>query len=285
MDTRPEELSPDSPPQKTPPDLIHAGLEHLKLGAIDLQETAGWLASRVSRSLQDRWQSDGLSAASDPEIVKKVGPLAAEGVFGTTAIEIYEGGYVRVAKSADGEADGKATRDTPYEKLISIEISEGGSSASDALHQSTATVASVMTAKLLSRRKGMVGSVGSGLAAMGVDRLVHQLGQKAVLTVATDRQVHSLTNQRRTYVGLMLPVSGHNALGTNLVAAGKRVLRATGTEVEPTRTETATLKARQRTIEPATLGEQIRELSALNVEGLLTDEEFTDAKRRLLQQL
>ena len=62
----------------------------------------------------------------DPELIKQVGLSAAKGIFGNAAIEIYEGGYVRIARSSDGETDGKATKETPFERLISIEISQGG---------------------------------------------------------------------------------------------------------------------------------------------------------------
>ncbi len=99
----------------------------------------------------------------DPELIKQVGPLAAKGVFGTTAIEIYEGGYGHVAKSADGETDGKTTKETPFEKLVTIEISQGGGYTGAALYQSAATFASAATAGFRYVARGRSGPLVQGL--------------------------------------------------------------------------------------------------------------------------
>ncbi len=83
----------------------------------------------------------------------------------------------------------------------------------------------------------------------------------------------------------MLPASGYDALGVNLVTAVERVLRAAGAEPRLTRKELSPQHVPHRTTKPATLREQIREVSALHADGLLTGKGFTETKKRLLEQL
>lgn len=68
------------------------------------------------------------------EVERKVGRRVTGGVFGTSTIEIYENGYVRVAGPGDGVTVKSVRDSTPYERLISIsmERSAGGVSSSAA---------------------------------------------------------------------------------------------------------------------------------------------------------
>ena len=67
---------------------------------------------RSAREELDRKQAEAARAA---------GNLVTSGVFGTSTIEIYDGGYVRVAEGQSNAAQpASITANTPYEKLRSI---------------------------------------------------------------------------------------------------------------------------------------------------------------------
>lgn len=94
------------------------------------------------------------------EVERKVGRRVTGGVFGTSTIEIYENGYVRVAGPGDGVTVKSVRGSTPYERLISIsmERSAGGVSSSAASGAEAAAMAGTAVKWVSTVAKGGVGA-------------------------------------------------------------------------------------------------------------------------------
>lgn len=293
MRTEPEP-DPERPPQADVVKPLSEGWRHLKSGLHYLQTGTGKVVDHMSKSLQHQWQSNA-RAAANVKMRKEAGALVAEGVFGTTAVEIYEGGYTRVAKSPDGREVGELSPETPFEELISIHVEEEESLGGQMLQQGAVALTSVVAASTLSKRKGSLGSLGPGLAALGVDHFMKQLARKTVLTIVTDHQVHTVTNEQQGPLGVSLPAS-NDGLGQRLVSVGKRViansppehkgvLESSSRGKQSDGEESAPEKQPRKEAGRADVVEKIRELSSLHEDGLLTDQEFSAAKGRLLEQI
>jgi hypothetical protein len=231
------------------------------------------------------------------------GALVTSGTFGLSVVEIYEGGYVRVASGEQpdrpniGNARTQMAQNltgvgigakTPYEQLRSITFtpaaSAAGSSGSGALEGAVGPA----VANLLKGTKHLVKASAPGLAAAGIAHVASQGSRTSYLTITTDRQIYTLSNQIPNSVGLRTAKQSHVDVGIALEAVGNGVLgidtrlapKPTAPTVEPVTTSEAAAQA------PApSLADHLRELAILHQEGVLSDEEFAGAKARLLSGL
>lgn len=158
------------------------------------------------------------------------GAVVKKGLFGVKTVEIYETGYVRVGVLLTGKS--------PYEKLKSIKFTQQVQDRSAAGH--------------------LWSSGGLGSKEKRV----------LLLTIATDRQVHTLSTEGQ--VG-----RSEDKLGLALEAAGSSVIG--GDAPAPTVVTHAAPEV--------TAADKLRQIADLHRDGVLSDEEFAAAKAKLLGQL
>jgi hypothetical protein len=231
------------------------------------------------------------------------GALVTSGTFGLCVVEIYEGGYVRVASGEQpdrpniGNARAQMAQNlvgvgmgakTPYEKLRSITFTPAasamGSSGSSALEGAVGPA----VANLLKGTKHLVKASAPGLAAAGIAHVASQVSRTSYLTITTDRQIYTLSNQIPNSVGIKTAKQSHVDVGMALEAAGTDVLgidrreaaKPNAPAVEPFINTEIAVQA------PApSFADRLRELAILHQEGVLSDDEFAGAKARLLNGL
>lgn len=239
------------------------------------------------------------------EDVAAAGALVTSGTFGLSTVEIYEGGYVRVASGEQAERPSVANvrsqmaanlrgggihKNTPYEKLRSItftpsdsdQASQGGSGLESAIGPAVAG--------LLKGTKHLMKASAPGLAAAGIAHVASQGSRTSYLTITTDRQIYTLSNQIPNSVGLKTAQKSHVDVGRALEAAGNAVLG-----VDSSSTADAAAVVPSAVVQPEaaattqtsslSLADRLRELATLHQEGILSDEEFTSAKAKLLSGL
>ena len=132
----------------------------------------------------------------------------------------------RRAKWAEGHSGtGPKTTDknTPYERLRSIKFTQAVDQSSGATSALESAVGPAV-AKLMKGGKGLMKASAPGMAAAGFAHLASNAARKSFLTVATDQQIHTLTNQSSNSVGLKTSNKGHDEIGRALETAGKAVL-------------------------------------------------------------
>lgn len=217
------------------------------------------------------------------------GSLVTSGVFGTSTVEIYENGYVRVAswsESVSATGPKAIDKNTPYEKLRSIKFTQPEDEASGAPSALEGTVGPTV-AKLLKGGKGLMKASAPGMAAAGIAHVASNAARRSFLTIATDKQIHTLTNQTTNSVGLKTSNKGHNDVGRALEVAGNAVLGVVEVESRPVVDAPVIAAAPEPAgaTQPAAapnLSERLRELADLHKDGILSDEEFASAKAKLL---
>lgn len=219
------------------------------------------------------------------------GALTTSGVFGTSTIEIYENGYVRVASWGENmsPAMAKGVDDsTPFERLRSISFTPSGAGTSSGSASGLEGMVGPAVAKLVKGGGGLMRASAPGMAAAGIAHIASNAARKSYLTVATDQKIHTLTNQRSNSVGLKSSERGHDDVGRALEKAGNAVLGLTTADAE------AVIAAPISHASPnsgppvgasPTLSERLRELAELHREGILSDEEFAGAKAKLISGL
>ncbi|MBE1514284.1 SHOCT domain-containing protein [Nesterenkonia halotolerans] len=210
------------------------------------------------------------------------GPLVTSGVFGTSAVEIYQGGYVRVATASDNaQQPAKISKKTPYEQLRSIKFTQPGQEQSSGFQSSLGPAVS----GLMKGGRAFMKSSAPGLAAAGIAHLAKNEARKSFLTIVTDKEIYTLINQ--VHNGVMnRSLKGHNEVGLVLETAGNSVIdivdvAAPQAPTEPHQVETHPAP----TATSPTLSERLRELADLHRDGILSDDEFTAAKTKLLAGL
>jgi hypothetical protein len=167
----------------------------------------------------------------------RTGNLVMSGVFGTSTVEIYDGGYVRVASWADGmkaPSPASITKTTPYEKLRSIKFTQSGQDNTPGLSSALEGAVGPAMARLVKGGAGLMKVSGGlmkasapGLAVAGLTHLAGAEGRKSFLTIASDKEIHSLTNQSNN--GFVTKSNkGHNEVGLALEVAGNSVLGVVG---------------------------------------------------------
>ncbi|WP_232333644.1 SHOCT domain-containing protein [Agromyces laixinhei] len=223
------------------------------------------------------------------ETVQAAGMLVTSGIFGTSTVEIYEGGYVRVAAGAKNmTAAASITRKTPYEKLRSIKYSQPAKDKVPAGPSGLEGAVSSAVTTLIKGGTGLMKASVPGLAVAGVTHLAGVEGRRAYLTITTDKAIHTLTNESSN--GYITKTNkGHNEVGAELEATGMSVLGIVDVatlEAQPapdleSGSEPRLAAASQTTAGP-TLAERLREMAGLHRDGILSDEEFANAKAKLL---
>ena len=113
--------------------------------------------------------------------------------------------------------------------------------------------------------------------------------RKSFLIIATDKEIHTLTNQSHNGF-IKTSNKGHNEIGLALAAAGNSVLSANGVEAqEPVSEPQPVAESQPVVVNQAaagpTVGERLRELADLHRDGILSDDEFAAAKAKLLGEL
>ncbi|MGN7949189.1 DUF2510 domain-containing protein [Microbacterium sp. 22215] len=252
------------------------------------------LGTAVKKAASDKKASKDEALRLHEERALAAGRLVTSGIFGTSTIEIYEHGFVRVAPGGERYAEAeKITKKTPYERLRSITFgvpeaerahdTEGpGSPIEGAVMQAMSGI--VRGGKLLTKGTAV------GIAATGVAHLASNSARKSNLVIATDKTIHTLTNQKHNGF-IQVSQKEHNAVAVALVEAGNAVLG-----IEPVTVAQPSISATPDAAPPAqisvaavavtpSLSDRIRELSELHREGILSDDEFSAAKGKLLAGL
>lgn len=213
------------------------------------------------------------------------GALVTSGVFGTSTIEIYDGGYVRVAEADEGSSMvAEIKKFTPFEKLRSISFASPDAEKAATTQPGSPLEGAVMQAMSGLAKGGKILTRGTviGLATEGVAQFAANAARKSNLVIATDKSIHTLANQKSNGA-FNVSYKEHNAVALALVEAGNAVL---GVSVDP-EPEVAVEAVAVAAALPAspTLSDRLRELSVLHREGILSDDEFSAAKGKLLAGL
>lgn len=150
--------------------------------------------------------------------------MLTKGVFGTPTIETYEGMYVRVAKSQDESEAASIHSSTPCEKLTSITLETSAKQQPDWGNAVLGSLVSSATSTLLKGSSTLIKGLGLGIAMAGMGHFATQMTGKCVLAVVTNRELRTLTNQKKNGVG-RLPVSkDHENICHTLERVGNGVL-------------------------------------------------------------
>lgn len=244
------------------------------------------LGSAVKQAAADR------QAAKDELAQKHANDEAAagstSGVFGMSTIEIYEGGYVRIAEGGDRNVQPETIkRKTPYEKLRSIKFTpsdeERAAAAPSAPSVFAGTVGTAVSGILSGGKNIMKGSV-PGLAAAGIAHIASTGSRRSHLTIGTDQAIHTLSNQFSNSLGLKTSNKGHSEVARELEAAGNALLGILDPEVASAPVATPSIASGVTTAGPTT-ADRLRELAALHKDGILSDEEFAAGKAKMLAGL
>lgn len=272
-----------------------------------------WAASQRRR--QEREELEEEARRKQEELDRRAGPLVTSGVFGGSSIEIFENGYVRIGEALVAEVESQQERmmsitgsrasvwhsqslglrlpSQPYEKLLSISFSRGSGSMSSS--NPTHDVAGSVAIKAVSAvvKGGFKASV-PGVAVAGAGYLAKKaLSGKSVLTIATDRRIHTLTNRTTLSTGgIPIVKTSHEDVGEVLERVGNSVLTALGrgpvtsnVPALPSAQVEVSQEVSSSRMSSEDVAKRLRELAELRKEGILDDEEFLVAKRQLLGRL
>ncbi|WP_167150280.1 DUF2510 domain-containing protein [Actinomyces sp. ZJ308] len=270
------------------------------------------VAQRRRREREEREQE---ARRRQEELDRQAGALVTSGVFGDAHVEIFENGYVRISESLTVEISRRQERlnslssrpvrhsqslnsmmsSLPYEKLLSISFSRGGVVASQPDPMSDIVKSTTMKAVgvLAKGGSGVLKASVPGVAIAGVGYLAKKVVTgKSVLTIATDRQIHTLTNRAVVAsAGIPLIKKDQEDVGEILERVGNSVLTALG--CGPVGSNVPALPSGQveipqggtPAVSSADVAERIRDLAALRKDGILDDSEYFEAKRKLLGKL
>ena len=251
---------------------------------------------RARREREEREREKRLRQAG---CARMAGRRVTSGEFGTSEVEIYENGYVRVAGPSEAGRLCRIDESTPYENLISISFerpdsgSSGVSGAVAAPSVATAGTAVKVVSMIAKRNPAVMAISAAGVAAAGAGAVAKIMSAKAVLTITTDQRVHVLTNQaKHPTTGIPMPRKDHESVGAVLEQTGNSVLTALGRG--PVSLSAPALPSGQ--VEPSQgvgspgmstedVAKRLRELAELRKEGILDDADFAIAKRQLLEKL
>lgn len=263
----------------------------VEMEALKKEGALGRLGARVKQAAADKRAAKEELLRKQEEDARAAGALVTSGVFGTSTVEIYENGFVRVASWAEGlsaQQPKSIERDTPYEKLRSIKFTQTGQKNDAESSSALEGAVGPAVASLLKGGKNLMKASAPGLAMAGVAHLASNEARKTFLTIATDRQIHTLTNQRHNGV-MKTSNKGHNEVGLALEAAGNAVLGIvevpTPDPVVTSPTPDVPQSDTSQALANPTIGDRIRELAALHADGILSEEEFAAAKAKLLGSL
>lgn len=244
--------------------------------------------SEKLKATQQEWQTVKDDRAHEhASRAEAAGRLVTSGVFGTTTVELYEGGYARIAlPGRDATAVNTITKKTPYEKLLSATFT-GPESEKQAVAQQPAggiegAVGQVVSAVFKGGSAAIKSSTITGLAATGVGHLAKSMTYKATLTIVTDKAIHTVTNVVSNSVGVKIPKADHIEAGRILAETAAQILghSTPGPAAEAIEPLSPSLAPADKTV-----SDRLRELAVLHSEGILGEDEYASAKARLLSEL
>jgi len=247
------------------------------------------LGTTVMKVVEDRAAAKEEMWRRRAELDRAAGELVTSGVFGVSKVEIFRNGYVRIGDPSAFSATGRNAEKPPYEKLISIafvgpEVKAPGGMTP---HAAAGDVA-VQTVAAITKGASIMKATAPGLVVVGAAHAVKAMSGKSILTIATDREVHTLTNQ----VEFRIVKKDHEEVGRVLEREGTSVLAANGVGALPVPVPALPAGETSRMSSPGpatasapTVSDRLRELAALHAEGLLNDAEFSAAKKKLLESL
>lgn len=245
------------------------------------------LGGAVRNAVVEKKEAKAEHTRQQAEYERAAGALVTSGVFGSSTIEIYENGYVRVAAWGEGAGmtGAKAIdKKTPFEKLRSIKFTQAEVPAPSPTSALENTVGPAV-AKLMKGGKGIMKASAPGMAMAGIAQLSSNAARKTFLTIATDRHIHTLSNQSSNSVGLKISHKAHDEVGRTLEIAGNAALGVSAVNPHGFAAPAVALAPPPPPSQPAaapSLSDRMRELADLHKEGILSDEEFAGAKAKLL---
>ena len=291
-------VAPAPQPVKEPGILDALGQAVKSVAAEQKDAAIGMLTAgaRVCREREEREREERLRQA---EHARMAGRRVTRGEFGTSEVEIYENGYVRVAGPGEGGRSCRIDESTPYENLISISFERPDSENSGAVGAVAApSVAATGTAmkvvSMVAKRNPAVMAISAaGIAAAGAGAVAKIMSAKAVLTITTDQRVHVLTNQvKHPKTSLAMPRKDDESVGAVLEQTGNSVLTALGrgpvasnAPALPSGQVEVSQEVSSPAMSSADVTARLRELAELHQEGILDDADFLIAKRQLLGKL
>ena len=247
------------------------------------------MGAAVKKAAADKQAAKEELSRQQAEYAAAAGGLVTSGVFGTSTIEIYEGGFVRVAtwpEGVKGTSPSGISKKTPFECLRSIKFTRSdqaasGSGASAALEGTVGPA----VASLMRGGAGLMKASAPGLAVAGLAHFAGAEGRKSFLTIATDKAIHTLSNQSSNGF-ISKSNKGHIEVGLALQAAAESVLGTKEVAAVAAPVPSAASGPRASIPNPSsaapTLADRLRELAGLHAEGILSDDEFAAAKAKLL---
>lgn len=243
------------------------------------------LGTAVKKAATERKSAKEELARKQAEDAEAAGALVTSGVFGSSTIEIYQGGYVRVAAGSEEATEPvNITKTTPYEKLRTIKFtpSDEEKAVASAPSALEGAVSTAMTSLLKGGKNLMKGTV-PGLAAAGIAHVASSGSRTAFLIIATDKAIHALSNQSSN--GFIKTTNkGHTEVARALELAGNAVLDVVNATAQPSGPEPEPVTVAQPAAGP-TPADRLRELANLHKDGILSDEEFAAGKTRILSSL
>lgn len=252
------------------------------------------LGAAVRKASAEKQAKKDELAREQAEYAAAAGQLVTSGVFGASTVEIYENGYVRVAAGTeDHSAAVSIGKTTPFEKLSSIRFTDSDAEKEAAAPPAPAALAGTVgtaVTTLMSGGKNLLKGTVPGLAVAGVSHLATTASRRSVLTIVTNKTIHTLSNQYKNSIGIKTSNKGHGEVARALEAAGHAALGVSPVQVAEEEAPSAaqsvaeTVVAEQSSPGPS-LAERLRELAMLHAEGILSDQEYTESKARLLATL
>ena len=291
-------LAPVARPMKEPGILDALG-QAVKDAAVERKNLAiGTLTAGV-RARREREERERQERLRQAEWARMAGRRVTSGEFGASEVEIYENGYVRVAGPSEVGRLCRIDESTPYENLISISFerpdsgSSGVTGAVAAPSVATAGTAVKVVSMIAKRNLAVMAISAAGVAAAGAGAVAKIISAKAVLTITTDQRVHVLTNQaKHPTTGIPVPRKDHESVGAVLEQTGNAVLTALGrgpvspsVPALPSGQAEVSKELSSPGVSSEDVAKRLRDLDELRKEGILDDEEFLVAKRKLLGRL
>ena len=258
----------------------------------------GRFGASVKKAATDRQAAKDEDRRQHAAREQAAGRLVTSGVFGLSTVEIYQGGYVRVAGPSDTSSPARIDKKAPYEKLLSITFTpseqEKPTTATPAAWEGAAVRA---VSSLFKGGAGAMKASAPGLAVAGVAQIAKSMSGKSFLDVATDKEIHSLTNQVPNDLGIPTVKKEHEGVGRTLEQVGNSILKELGVVVHEPASHSQPVTAlstgglnQEATVDQAAVSTpgltvRLRELASLHADGILDDAEFAAAKAKLLDTL
>lgn len=254
------------------------------------------ISDAIAKAAADKKSTREQRTVQRTQDAEAAGRLVTSGTFGDVTVEVYAGGYVRVGSMPTSTSQpklsdislrqpGSVGKNTPYEKLRSIAFTPSSQDRAAGSNAALEKAVGPAVASILKGGKNLMKGTAPGLAAAGMAHLMGAEGRKTFLTITTDKQIHTLVSTSKggqADVGLALAAAGQSVLGEVGVTAPESKSRPRLTAEQPS---TAAPEAAVHAAAQPTLASRLRELAELHQDGVLSDEECSSAKAKLLGSL